>query len=93
MLVYGGSASSEQFFFALLPRALRAGLWQSVVFGLLAALLVDGLPRPRFWLLLLLGRHHGLTFNHRSTTLVEHHFFGGVQPPSGSMVEHWLNTG
>ena len=41
MLVYGGSASSEQIFFALLPRALCAGLWQWVVFGLLAALLVE----------------------------------------------------
>ena len=54
------------------------------------------------------NRGHGLTFNHRSTTLVEHHFFGrcstthgwlnttifgGVQPPSGWTVEHWLNTG
>ena len=54
MLVHGGSASFEQILFALLPRALRAGLLQSVVSGLFA-LLVDGLPRPRFWLLLLIG--------------------------------------
>ena len=60
MLVYGESASSEQILFALLPRALCAGLWQSVVFGLLAALLLDGFSRPRFWLLLLLGLQFAL---------------------------------
>ena len=49
------------------------------------------------------SRGHGLTFNHRSTTLVEHHFFGSweVFNHPWLMVEHhffwrcsttqWLN--